>query len=80
MATGIRDRVVIAGMGCTRSASAGTCGSEDLMVEAFTEAVADAGIERRQIEAAWLGARSTTSTSATPPFRWRRHCACLQFP
>ncbi len=55
MASGIRDRVVIAGMGCTVFGEHWTKGSEDLMVEAFTEAVADAGIERGQIEAAWLG-------------------------
>src|SRR6202042_2449966 len=30
-------------------------GPEDLMVDAFEEALADAGIERGQIEAAWLG-------------------------
>lgn len=55
MANGIRDRVVIAGMGCTVFGEHWNKGSEELMVEAFLEAVADAGIERRQIGAAWLG-------------------------
>lgn len=55
MASGIRDRVVIAGMGCSVFGEHWEKGSEDLMVEAFTEAVADAGISRNQIEAAWLG-------------------------
>lgn len=55
MATGIRDRVVIAGMGCTGFGEHWHKGAEDLMVEAFEEAVADAGIERRAIGAAWIG-------------------------
>ena len=55
MATGIRDRVVIAGMGCTTFGEHWDKGPEDLIVEAFSEAIADAGIERNAIEAAWIG-------------------------
>jgi acetyl-CoA C-acetyltransferase len=55
MATGIRDRVVIAGMGCTEFGERWDKGAEALMVEAFGEAIADAGISREQIGAAWLG-------------------------
>ena len=55
MASGIRDRVVIAGMGCTVFGEHWDKGSEELMVEAFREALADAGIARGEIEAAWLG-------------------------
>ncbi|MFG1244354.1 acetyl-CoA acetyltransferase [Xanthobacter versatilis] len=55
MASGIRDRVVIAGMGCTTFGEHWNKGAEDLMVEAFEEAVADAGIDREAIEAAWVG-------------------------
>ncbi|CAA0103000.1 Acetyl-CoA acetyltransferase [Halioglobus japonicus] len=55
MAQGIKDKVVIIGMGCTRFGEHWDCSAEDLIVEAFTEAVADAGIERDQIEAAWFG-------------------------
>lgn len=55
MASGIRDRVVIAGMGCTAFGERWGRGSEDLMVEAFDEALADSGLERESIEAAWLG-------------------------
>ena len=36
------------------SASAGIANAEDLMVEAYTEALADAGIETSDIDAAWL--------------------------
>ncbi|MFO1406926.1 MAG: acetyl-CoA acetyltransferase [Steroidobacteraceae bacterium] len=55
MASGIRDKVAILGMGCSRFGERWDAGPEDLMVEAFEEAVADAGIERDRIEAAWLG-------------------------
>jgi acetyl-CoA C-acetyltransferase len=55
MAQGIRDRVAIIGMGCTRFGERWNAGADDLMVEAFSEALADAGIERDRIEAAWLG-------------------------
>lgn len=55
MAEGIRDKVVILGMGCSRFGERWDCSAEDLIAEAFQEAVADAGIERDQIDAAWFG-------------------------
>ncbi|WP_448382233.1 acetyl-CoA acetyltransferase [Desulfosoma sp.] len=55
MATGIKDKVAIIGMGCTRFGERWNDGAEDLMVEAFQEALQDAGIEKKEIEAAWLG-------------------------
>jgi acetyl-CoA C-acetyltransferase len=55
MASGIRDKVAIVGMGCSRFGERWDCGAEELMVEAFNEAIADAGIGLKQIEAAWLG-------------------------
>jgi acetyl-CoA C-acetyltransferase len=55
MATGIRDKVAIIGMGCTRFGERWDVGAEELMVEAFEEGLADAGIEKKEIEAAWLG-------------------------
>ena len=55
MKSGIKDKVVIAGMGCSRFGERWDSGPDDLMVEAFEEALADAHIERDQIEAAWLG-------------------------
>lgn len=54
MATGIRDKVVILGMGCSRFGERWDMEPADLMVEAFTECLADAGIEKKRIEAAWL--------------------------
>jgi acetyl-CoA C-acetyltransferase len=55
MATGIKDKVAILGMGCSKFGERWDASSQDLMAEAFEEALADAGIERKQIEAAWLG-------------------------
>ncbi|HHN94344.1 MAG TPA: acetyl-CoA acetyltransferase [Anaerolineae bacterium] len=55
MATGIRDKVAIIGMGCTRFGERWDVGVEELMVEAFEEALADAGIGKEEIQAAWLG-------------------------
>ncbi|HSJ56958.1 MAG TPA: acetyl-CoA acetyltransferase [Anaerolineae bacterium] len=55
MATGIKDKVVVLGMGCTHFGERWEVGSEELMVEALEEALADAGIERGQIQAAWFG-------------------------
>lgn len=54
MAKGIRDKVAILGMGCSKFGERWDCSAEDLMVEAYKEAIADAGIETHQIEAAWL--------------------------
>jgi acetyl-CoA C-acetyltransferase len=55
MASGIKDKVAIIGMGCSRFGERWDCGPDDLMVEAFNEALQDAGIERDRIDAAWLG-------------------------
>jgi acetyl-CoA C-acetyltransferase len=69
MATGIRDKVAIIGMGCSRFGERWDCGPDDLMLEAFEEAVADAGVERDRLEAAWLGVfydEQNVSKSALP--------------
>lgn len=55
MASGIKDKVAILGMGCSRFGERWDAGSDTLLTEAFTEALEDAGIERSQIGAAWLG-------------------------
>ncbi len=54
MATGIKDKVAILGMGCSRFGERWESGAEELMVEAFTEAVGDAGIDISEIDAAWF--------------------------
>lgn len=55
MANGIKDRVAILGMGCTRFGERWDADADALMVEAFREALGDAGIDAAAIEAAWLG-------------------------
>jgi acetyl-CoA C-acetyltransferase len=54
MARGIKDTVAILGMGCSKFGERWNANADDLIVEAFLECVDDAGIERNQIEAAWL--------------------------
>ncbi len=63
MAEGIRDKVAIIGMGCTKFGELWDKSPEDLMVEAFTEAIQDAGIEKKDIQAAWQGGPEMTEVS-----------------
>ncbi|TYO98423.1 acetyl-CoA C-acetyltransferase [Geothermobacter ehrlichii] len=55
MASGIKDKVVILGAGCSKFGERWDCNAEDLMIEAFDECLQDAGIEKKQIDAAWQG-------------------------
>ena len=55
MASGIKDKVAILGMGCAKFGERWDMNADSLMVEAYEEAIADAGIETSQIDAAWLG-------------------------
>lgn len=54
MAIGIKDKVAILGMGCSKFGERWDASPEDLMVEAYTEAMADAGIVPEQLDAAWF--------------------------
>ena len=54
MAEGIRNKVAIVGMGCTKFGEHWDRSAESLVLEAFEEAMEDAGIEKKDIEAAWL--------------------------
>ncbi len=54
MARGIKDKVAILGMGCTKFGERWDASPEDLMVEAFNEAMSDAGITPDQLDAAWF--------------------------
>ena len=54
MATGIKDKVAIVGMGCSKFGERWDSGPEELMAEAYLEAMQDAGIEPTQIDAAWF--------------------------
>ena len=55
MASGIKDKVAIVGMGCSKFGERWDCGPEELILEAFEEAIQDAPVNRNQIEMAWLG-------------------------
>jgi acetyl-CoA C-acetyltransferase len=68
MATGIKDKVAIIGMGCSRFGERWDSGAEHLMNEAFGEALTDAGILPKQIQAAWYGSamEKSVGNSAIP--------------
>src|SRR5215813_9294167 len=69
MASGIRDKVAIIGMGCSKFGERWDCGADDLVIEAVAEALSDAGVERDQIGAAWLGVffdEQSTGKSSLP--------------
>ena len=55
MAEGIRDKVAILGMGCSKFGERWDMGPDQLMVESYTECMEDAGIEKKDIDAAWFG-------------------------
>jgi len=50
----IRDKVAIVGMGCTKFGELWDKSPEDLMVDACYEAFEDAGLESKDMQAAWL--------------------------
>jgi acetyl-CoA C-acetyltransferase len=69
MASGIKDKVAILGMGCSHFGERWDVGSKQLMVEAFNEALTDADIERHEIGAVWLGSaldQANVGNSAIP--------------
>jgi hypothetical protein len=76
MATGIRDKVAIIGMGCTHFGERWDVGAEGLMVEAFSEALptpASAGTRSRP--PGWGPAwRRSASARAHCPCRWPSAC------
>jgi len=61
----IKDRVAIVGMGCTKFGERWELGVEDLLVEAAYEAFEDAGIQPKDIQAAWLGTVFSGVTAIT---------------
>jgi len=55
MATGIKDKAAVIGMGCTKFGERFDCNLEDLMLEAIEEALADSGLDFKDIDAFWFG-------------------------
>ncbi|MFH1381336.1 MAG: acetyl-CoA acetyltransferase [Chloroflexota bacterium] len=58
----IKDRVAIAGMGCTKFGERWQASANDLIVEAAYEAFEDAGIGPEDIQAAWIGTTGSGTT------------------
>src|SRR6266404_3526780 len=54
MARGIKDKVAILGMGCSKFGERWDAGAEELMLESYKECLADAGIDAKQLNAAWF--------------------------
>ncbi len=52
---GIKDRVAIIGMGCTRFVEHWDLGLDDMLVDACNDAYASAGIDKAAVDAYWLG-------------------------
>jgi acetyl-CoA C-acetyltransferase len=52
---GIRDRVAIVGMGCTRFAEHWDAGTDDLLLDATGEAFAATGLTKDDVDAYWVG-------------------------
>src|SRR5258708_2048563 len=52
---GIKDRVAIVGMGCTRFAEHWDKSADDLLVDAMGQAFTSAGVNRDTVDAYWYG-------------------------
>ena len=52
---GIKDRVAIVGMGCTRFTEHWDKGHDDLLVDASSKAFASAGVTKNDVDAYWFG-------------------------
>ena len=60
--TGIRDRVAIVGMGCSKFGERWDSSAADLMIEAVNEEYTDSGRSSQDINAAWVGTASSFRT------------------
>ena len=67
----IKDRVAIVGMGCVKFGENWGKSLEDMIVEAAYEAFEDAGVEPKDIEAAWWGSvfAGESSSIMTAPLK-----------
>src|SRR5438270_1467841 len=62
---GIRDRVAIIGMGCTTFGEHWDRGTDDLLIDAVTEAYTSSGLKPADIDAYWLGTYSSGISGLT---------------
>ena len=62
---GIRDRVAIVGMGCTSFGESWDKGVDDLISEAAHSALAEAGVAKDDVDAAWVGTLGSGASGLT---------------
>ena len=62
---GIRDRVAIVGMGCTRFAEHWDKGVDELLLDATGEAFTAAGVTKQDVDAYWLGTAQSGMSGIT---------------
>jgi len=62
---GIRDRVAIVGMGCTRFDEHWDKSADDLLVDAAEETFASAGVAKDDVDAYWLGTMASGMSGMT---------------
>ncbi|MBS1195324.1 MAG: putative lipid-transfer protein, partial [Actinobacteria bacterium] len=62
---GIRDRVAIVGMSCTRFDEHWDKSTDDLLVDAAGEALASAGVAKDDVDAYWLGTMASGLSGMT---------------
>src|ERR1035441_10030107 len=62
---GIKDRVAIVGMGCTRFAEHWDKGLDDLIVEASEDTFASAGVTKDDVDAYWFGTAQSGMSGIT---------------
>jgi acetyl-CoA acetyltransferase len=65
MRESIKDKVAIVGMGCTQFGERWDADVEDLIKEASLEALEDAGVELKDIQAGWVGTGRGSQLVAT---------------
>ena len=68
----IKDKVAIIGMGCTNFGELWDKSVDDLIIDATYEAYEDAGVDPKDIDAAWLGTvfSGLTAVSLSSPLSW----------
>ncbi|MCX8555152.1 acetyl-CoA acetyltransferase [Mycolicibacterium mucogenicum] len=62
---GIAGQVAVIGMGCSRFGERWDVSTEDLVLEAYTECLASAGVGREDVDAYWLGTLSSGMSGLT---------------
>jgi acetyl-CoA C-acetyltransferase len=62
---GIRDKVAIVGMGCTRFGERWDKGVDDLLIDAATDTIASAGVSFDDLDAYWLGTLGSGNSGLT---------------